>query len=73
MLTTKELLISVYFLIIFINFIVTLVYSTVHKHYLLKSPRELYEQTSLNWFGAIFGWVFEVILNPMPWILFVFF
>jgi hypothetical protein len=73
MLTTAELFVSLYALLIFINLIITLLYSAINKFYLLKSPKELYEQTCLNWFGALFGWVLEVLLNPMPWIMFAIF
>lgn len=34
----------------------------------LLTPSEIYENTSLNWFGCIFIWFLEFIINPFMWV-----
>lgn len=34
----------------------------------LLTPSEIYEKTNLNWFGCIFVWFLEFIINPIMWI-----
>lgn len=34
----------------------------------LLTPSEIYENTNLNWFGCIFIWFLEFIINPIMWI-----
>lgn len=34
----------------------------------LLTPSEIYENTNLNWFGCIFVWFLEFIINPIVWI-----
>ena len=34
----------------------------------LLTPREIYEETNYNWFGCIFIWFLEFIINPIMWI-----
>lgn len=34
----------------------------------LLTPSEIYENTNLNWFGCIFVWFLEFIINPIMWI-----
>lgn len=38
------------------------------KKVCLLTPREIYENTNLNWFGCIFVWFLEFIINPIMWI-----
>jgi hypothetical protein len=34
----------------------------------LLTPSEIYENTNLNWFGCVFVWFLEFIINPVMWI-----
>ena len=34
----------------------------------LLTPSEIYENTNLNWFGCVFVWFLEFIINPIMWI-----
>ena len=34
----------------------------------LLTPSEIYENTNLNWFGCIFVWFLEFLINPIMWI-----
>lgn len=34
----------------------------------LLTPSEIYESTNLNWFGCVFIWFLEFIINPIMWI-----
>ena len=34
----------------------------------LLTPNEIYENTNLNWFGCIFVWFLEFIINPIMWV-----
>ena len=34
----------------------------------LLTPSEIYENTNLNWFGCVFIWFLEFLINPFVWI-----
>lgn len=34
----------------------------------LLTPSEIHKNTNLNWFGCIFVWFLELIINPIIWI-----
>lgn len=34
----------------------------------LLTPSEIYENTNLNWFGCVFVWFLEFLINPFVWI-----
>ena len=38
--------------------------------FLSYTPKDLYFETKMNWFGCIFVWLLIVVINPMWWIIF---
>lgn len=40
-----------------------------NRFVLLDTPKELHEKTSMNWFGCVFIWFLEFLLNPIWWIV----
>lgn len=41
--------------------------------FLFDTPRDLYDNTSMNWFGCIFVWILELLLNPFVWMFYILF
>ena len=48
--------------------IVSALHLDTGHNFLFDTPRDLYDKTNMNWFGCIFVWFLEFLLNPIAWI-----
>lgn len=58
----------IYSLLVIMTTITSLIALANGVFILLDTPKELYDKTSMNWFGCIFIWFLEFLLNPIVWI-----
>ena len=67
--TCWETVLIMYYGIVFITMLIEVCLWGDDKFILLDTPKELHDRTKMNWFGCIFVWFLEFLLNPIIWIL----
>lgn len=61
-------ILTLYVIAVFIVSIVSLLLIIEGRKICLLTPSEIYENTNLNWFGCVFVWFLEFVINPFMWI-----
>ena len=66
--TCWETILTIYGGLIFLITIIVIYLWCIDIFILLDTPKELHDRTKMNWFGCIFVWLLEFLLNPCIWL-----